>query len=40
MKQRLSNEGVHFSERTLPDKHQVQTHDVDGVAVNLNFPLS
>ena len=40
MKQRLARENVRFIERTLPDKHQVQMHDPDGIAVNLNFLLS
>ncbi len=39
-KQRLASENVQFVERTLPDKHQVQMHDPDGIMVNLNFPLS
>jgi catechol 2,3-dioxygenase-like lactoylglutathione lyase family enzyme len=39
-RERLGNAGVQFSERTLPDKHQVQMRDPDGIAVNLNFPLS
>jgi hypothetical protein len=28
------------SERTLPDKHQLQMTDPDGIQLNLNFPLS
>jgi catechol 2,3-dioxygenase-like lactoylglutathione lyase family enzyme len=40
MKERLTNEGVPFSERTLPDKHQISTRDPDGIAVGLNFQLS
>lgn len=40
MKARLAAEGVAFQERTLPDKHQVAMYDPDGIAVNLNFPLS
>jgi catechol 2,3-dioxygenase-like lactoylglutathione lyase family enzyme len=40
MKQRLAQENVSFVERTLPDKHQVQMYDPDGIAVNLNFQLS
>ena len=39
-RERLTSAGVQFSERTLPDKHQVQTRDPDGIAVGLNFPLS
>ena len=40
MKERLGREGVPIVERTLGDKHQVQVYDPDGIAVNLNFPLS
>ena len=40
MKQRLEGANVQFIERTLPDKHQVQMYDPDGIAVNLNFPLA
>jgi catechol 2,3-dioxygenase-like lactoylglutathione lyase family enzyme len=40
MREQLTREGVKFSERTLPDKHQVAMYDPDGIAVNLNFPLS
>ena len=39
MKQRFARENVRFIERTLPDKHQVQMYDPDGIAVNLNFSL-
>ncbi len=39
-KERLAREGVQIVERTLADKHQVQMYDPDGIAVNLNFPLS
>ncbi len=37
---RLAEAGVQFSERTLPDKHQLSMRDPDGIAVGLNFPLS
>jgi catechol 2,3-dioxygenase-like lactoylglutathione lyase family enzyme len=40
MRERLKANGVSFSERTLPDKHQVGMSDPDGIQVNLNFPLS
>lgn len=40
MRERLKSQGVAFSERTLPDKHQLGMYDPDGIAVNLNFPLS
>jgi catechol 2,3-dioxygenase-like lactoylglutathione lyase family enzyme len=40
VRRRLESEGVTFSERTLPDKHQVAMYDPDGIAVNLNFPLA
>ncbi len=40
MKERLAREKVQFGERTLPDKHQIQVYDPDGIALNLNFPLS
>ena len=40
MKARFAREQVQIVERTLPDKHQVQIRDPDGIAVNLNFPLS
>lgn len=36
----LASYGVAVNERTLPDKHQVQMSDPDGIQVNLNFPLS
>jgi catechol 2,3-dioxygenase-like lactoylglutathione lyase family enzyme len=39
-RKRLNETGTPFSERTLPDKHQISTRDPDGVAVGLNFPLS
>jgi len=39
MKQLWAAEGVSFSERTLPDKHQVGLRDPDDIVVNLNFPL-
>ena len=40
MKERFAANGAEFTERTLPDKHQVALRDPDGIAVNLNFPLS
>jgi hypothetical protein len=40
MKQRWDASGVKYSERTLPDKHQVGVTDPDEIVVNLNFPLS
>jgi catechol 2,3-dioxygenase-like lactoylglutathione lyase family enzyme len=40
MKRRWTAEGVEFTERTLPDKHQVGLRDPDDIMVNLNFPLS
>ena len=36
----LAAHGVLVTERTLPDKHQLQTTDPDGIQINLNFPLS
>ncbi len=40
MKKRWTEQGVEFTERTLPDKHQVGLRDPDDIVVNLNFPLS
>ena len=40
MRARLAAHGVAVKERTLPDKHQVQMNDPDGIEVNLNFPLA
>jgi catechol 2,3-dioxygenase-like lactoylglutathione lyase family enzyme len=40
MRARLATAGVDVKERTLPDKHQLQMTDPDGIAVNLNFRLS
>jgi catechol 2,3-dioxygenase-like lactoylglutathione lyase family enzyme len=40
MKQRWQQQGTQFTERTLPDKHQVGLSDPDQIIVNLNFPLS
>ena len=40
MRERLRAHGVAVKERTLPDKHQLQMNDPDGIAVNLNFPLA
>jgi catechol 2,3-dioxygenase-like lactoylglutathione lyase family enzyme len=40
MKERFARENAQFSERTLPDKHQVQLRDPDGIAVNVNFQLA
>jgi catechol 2,3-dioxygenase-like lactoylglutathione lyase family enzyme len=40
MKQRWTADAVPFTERTLPDKHQVGLRDPDDIVVNLNFPLS
>ena len=40
MKRGWTAAGVTFTERTLPDKHQVGLKDPDHIIVNLNFPLS
>jgi catechol 2,3-dioxygenase-like lactoylglutathione lyase family enzyme len=40
MRARLSAHSITVKERTLPDKHQLQMSDPDGIEVNLNFPLS
>jgi len=40
MKERFARANISIVERTLPDKHQVQMYDPDGIAVNVNFPLS
>jgi catechol 2,3-dioxygenase-like lactoylglutathione lyase family enzyme len=40
VRSRLAVHGVKVTERTLPDKHQLQMSDPDGIQVNLNFPLS
>jgi hypothetical protein len=40
LRARLAAHGIAVKERTLPDKHQLQMNDPDGIAVNLNFPLS
>jgi len=40
VRDRLAAHGVQVKERTLPDKHQLQMNDPDGIEVNLNFPLS
>jgi catechol 2,3-dioxygenase-like lactoylglutathione lyase family enzyme len=40
MRARVAAHGVSVKERTLPDKHQLQMNDPDGIAVNLNFALS
>jgi catechol 2,3-dioxygenase-like lactoylglutathione lyase family enzyme len=40
MRARLAGQGVAVNERTLPDKHQLQMTDPDGIQVNLNFPLA
>ena len=40
MKQRWDGAGVAYTERTLPDKHQVGIVDPDEIVVNLNFPLA
>lgn len=37
---RLAAHGVSVNERMLPDKHQLQMSDWDGIQVNLNFPLA
>lgn len=37
---RLREHGVAYSERSLPDKHQIGVRDPDEIIVNLNFPLS
>jgi catechol 2,3-dioxygenase-like lactoylglutathione lyase family enzyme len=39
VKERLAAAGVTFSERTLPDKHQLSLRDPDEVQIGLNFPL-
>ncbi|HEY1297479.1 MAG TPA: VOC family protein [Chloroflexota bacterium] len=39
-RERLAAHGVAVNERTLPDKHQLQLTDPDGIQVNLNFQLS
>jgi catechol 2,3-dioxygenase-like lactoylglutathione lyase family enzyme len=38
-RERLSAAGVTFSERTLPDKHQISVRDPDEVQIGLNFPI-
>jgi catechol 2,3-dioxygenase-like lactoylglutathione lyase family enzyme len=40
IRSRLADHAVAVTERTLPDKHQLQMTDPDGIQVNLNFPLS
>lgn len=40
MRERLTQAGVPFRERTLADKHQLSLTDPDGVQVGLNFPLA
>src|SRR2546423_13885865 len=40
LRRRLAEHKVPVKERTLPDKHQLQMNDPDGIEVNLNFPLS
>jgi catechol 2,3-dioxygenase-like lactoylglutathione lyase family enzyme len=40
MKQRWDGGGVTYTERTLPDKHQVGIIDPDEIVVNLNFSLA
>jgi catechol 2,3-dioxygenase-like lactoylglutathione lyase family enzyme len=40
MRKQLESAGVAYSERTLPDKHQVTMEDPDGIHVGLNFPLA
>jgi catechol 2,3-dioxygenase-like lactoylglutathione lyase family enzyme len=40
MRIRLNDERVEVKERTLPDKHQLQMKDPDGIEVNLNFTLA
>ena len=40
MKKRWDAAGAKYTERTLPDKHQVGLTDPDDIVVNLNFPLS
>jgi catechol 2,3-dioxygenase-like lactoylglutathione lyase family enzyme len=39
VRERLTAAGVAFSERTLPDKHQISLRDPDEVQIGLNFPL-
>ena len=40
MRARLAAAGVAFRERTLPDKHQLNLTDPDGIQVGINFPLA
>jgi|SRR5579864_5275576 len=40
VRERLANNHVQVTERTLPDKHQLHMDDPDGIQVNLNFPLT
>ena len=40
LKKRWDAAGARYTERTLPDKHQVGLTDPDEIVVNLNFPLS
>lgn len=40
VRDRLAAHGIQVNERILPDKHQLQMTDPDGIQVNLNFPLS
>ncbi|HLF70671.1 MAG TPA: VOC family protein [Dehalococcoidia bacterium] len=40
MKANFDREGIAWTERSLPDKHQVGVHDPDGIEVNINYPLS
>lgn len=40
MKANFDKEGIAWSERTLPDKHQVGVTDPDAIVVNINYPLS
>ncbi len=40
MRDRISGAGFDYTERTLPDKHQVTTADPDSIRIGLNFPLT
>jgi catechol 2,3-dioxygenase-like lactoylglutathione lyase family enzyme len=40
VRERLAAHGVAVKETMLPDKHQLQMSDPDGIQVNLNFRLS
>jgi hypothetical protein len=40
MRARLKGAGIPFTERTLPDKQQVNVRDPNGIAIGMNFPLT